>query len=53
MVTVGGATLVYDGENRLVQDGATSFVYGPDGSRLKKMAAVLEVTAYHWTAPSA
>jgi RHS repeat-associated protein len=35
--TSGGATTVtYDGENRLVQDATSSFVYAPDGSRLKK-----------------
>jgi RHS repeat-associated protein len=32
-------TLVYDGENRLEEvTGVASFVYGPDGERLKKIA---------------
>lgn len=35
----GTFTAVYDGENRLVRDntGAFTYVYGPDGSRLKKI----------------
>ncbi len=40
MISAGGVTLTYDGANRLIQDGsAASFVYGPDGSRLKKVTA--------------
>ncbi len=42
MTNQGGDTRTYDGENRLVTavDGATTttFVYGPDGARLKKTA---------------
>jgi RHS repeat-associated protein len=38
MVTRDSTSLTYDGENRLMQDGATSFVYAPDGSRLKKIS---------------
>jgi RHS repeat-associated protein len=32
----GGTSVTYDGENRLVQDATSSFIYAPDGSRLKK-----------------
>jgi RHS repeat-associated protein len=32
----GGVAAAYDGENWLVQFATSSFVYGPDGARLKK-----------------
>ncbi len=35
-MTSGSTSVAYDGENRLVLDATSSFVYAPDGSRLKK-----------------
>lgn len=32
-------TFTYDADNRLKQVGSVSFVYGPDGKRLKKVSA--------------
>ncbi|MEX1203737.1 MAG: RHS repeat-associated core domain-containing protein [Dongiaceae bacterium] len=41
MVTAAGDTIVYDGENRPVSVNAVTFVYGPDGDRLKKTAGAV------------
>jgi YD repeat-containing protein len=38
MTSAAGDTLAYDGENRLASVNSVQFVYGPDGTRLKKIA---------------
>src|SRR5258705_12759536 len=38
MTSAAGDTLIYDGGNRLASLNAFTFVYGPDGARLKKTA---------------
>ena len=37
MLSDGTRTISYDGENRPVTVNAVTYVYGPDGKRLKKV----------------
>jgi RHS repeat-associated protein len=39
MTSAAGDTLSYDGDNRLASANTATFVYGPDGERLKKTVA--------------
>lgn len=43
MTSAPGDTLTWDGENRLVSVNAVSFLYGPDGERIKKIGATTTV----------
>ena len=46
MLSDGQRSIAYDGENRPVAVNAVTYVYGPDGKRLKKIAADGKVTIY-------
>ena len=46
MLSDGFRTITYDGENRPVEVNGVTYVYGPDGKRLKKIAADGKVTIY-------
>jgi RHS repeat-associated protein len=58
MVTAAGDVMDYDGENRLTSVNGVTYVYGPDGQRLKKtvggtttlyLGADVEKTGSDWT----
>ena len=44
MLSDGSRTITYDGENRPVAVNGVTYAYGPDGKRLKKIAADGKVT---------
>ena len=46
MLSDGQRFISYDGENRPVTVNGVNYVYGPDGKRLKKVAADGKVTVY-------